>query len=174
MSRDLTKMIEQQQQGPSGPPGGGTVNNISTPHAGTDTEVRDYVQALLRQYRTDEDARQERIRALEAEGRRIVDGGQTGQDAWAITDWRTGNLIAKGTGGHRDYDAAAARLDPDGKWLHIDTVDADPVNVEPVGIPASLADALQDWLGSAGTADEDVAEFVGWSVEDIARHREED
>ncbi|GAA1319160.1 hypothetical protein OOK39_45670 [Streptomyces sp. NBC_00264] len=39
-------------------------------------------------------------------------------------------------------------------------------------IPGSLADALQDWLGSAGTLDEDVAEFVGWSVDEVARHRE--
>jgi hypothetical protein len=32
---------------------------------------------------------------------------------------------------------------------------------------------LQDWLGLSGTPDEDVAEFVGWSVEEVARHREE-
>jgi hypothetical protein len=141
--------------------------------AGTDAKVRDYVQALLRQYRADEDARQERIRVLEAEGRRIISGGQTGHGTWEITDWRTGDLIVSGTGDHHDYDVAAGKLDPDGKWLHIDNVDAEPVSVEPVGIPASLADALQDWLGSTGTADEDVAEFVGWSVEDVARHREE-
>jgi hypothetical protein len=33
---------------------------------------------------------------------------------------------------------------------------------------------LQDWLGSMGTPDEDVAQFVGWAVEEVARHREED
>jgi hypothetical protein len=38
---------------------------------------------------------------------------------------------------------------------------------------SSLADALQDWLESAGTSDEDVAQFVGWSGEEVARHREE-
>lgn len=159
MSRDLTSLVDQQTQGQA--------------QAGTDTTVRDYVQALLRQYQADEEARQERIRALEAEGHRIVNGGQTGHDTWEITDWRTGELLAHGTGDHRAYDDAATRLDPDGKWLHVDNLDADPVDVEPVGIPASLADALQDWLGSAGTPDEDVAEFVGWSVQDIARHREE-
>lgn len=145
---------------------------------GTDTTVRDYVQALLRQYRADEDARLECIFALEAGGRRIISGGQTGQDSWEITDWRTRELITNGTGGIDDYDAATARLDPDGKWLHIDTINVDPdsvepASVEPVWIPASLADALQDWLGSAGTPDEDVAQFVGWSVEEVARHREE-
>jgi hypothetical protein len=141
--------------------------------AGTDTAARDYVRALLRQYRTDEDSRLERIFALEAGGRRIISGGQTGQDSWEITDWRTGELLVNGTGGIDDYDAATMRLDPDGKWLHIDSIDVEPASVEPVGIPASLADALQDWLGSAGTPDEDVAQFVGWTVEEVARHRQE-
>lgn len=140
---------------------------------GTDTAVRDYVQALLRQYRSDEDARQQRIRALEAAGRRIVDGGQTGQDEWEITDWRSGETLASGTGGPDAYGEAAQRLDPNGTWLHVDNLDTDPVDVEPVGIPASLAEALQDWLGLASTTDEDVAQFVGWSVEDVARCRQE-
>lgn len=140
---------------------------------GTDTAVRDYVQALLRQYRSDEDARQERIRALEAAGRRIVDGGQTGQDEWEITDWRTGETLASGTGGPDAYGEAAQHLDPNGTWLHVDNLDTEPVNVESVGIPASLANALQDWLGLASTTDEDVAQFVGWSVDEVARHREE-
>lgn len=140
---------------------------------GTDTAVRDYVQALLRQHLMDEEAARESIRALEEAGHRIVSGGQTGEESWEITDWRTGELIVSGTGDHLAYDAAAIQLDPDGKWLHIDNVDAERTTVEPVGIPASLADALQDWLGFTATTDEDVAQFVGWSVEDIARHREE-
>lgn len=144
----------------------------------TDTAVHDYVRALLRQRLADEQARQERISALEKEGHRLVDGGQTGrteddQATWEITDWRTGALLVSGTGDHGTYDAEAMRLDPDGKWLHIDNVDDDGTVVEPVGIPASLADALQDWLGMAATSDEDVAEFVGWSVDEVARHREE-
>lgn len=138
----------------------------------TDTTVRDYVQALLRQYRSDEDTRLEQIRALEVAGRRIVNGGQTGQDDWEITDWRTGKTLASGTDGINGYDAATSRLDPDGKWLHIDHI-TEYTKVNPVGIPASLADALEDWMGSPGTSDEDVAEFVGWSVEEVARHREE-
>ncbi|MFE1949892.1 hypothetical protein ACFW9D_05420 [Streptomyces sp. NPDC059524] len=144
-----------------------------TPKTGSDTAVRDYVQALLRQIRADEDARQETIRALETDGHRIISGGQTGEDAWDITDWRTGDLIANGTGNYDDYGAAVERLDPDGKWRHIDHVDSDPTIVEPVGIPDSLADALQDWLGSSATTDEDVAEFVGWSLDEVTRHREE-
>lgn len=149
------------------------MTDTHSPQSGTDTAVRDYVQALLRQCRSDEDARQERIRALEAAGRRMVNGGQTGEDEWEITDWRTGETLASGTGGLDAYGEAGQRLDPNGTWLHIDNLDADLVDVEPVGLPASLADALQDWLGMASTPDEDVAQFVGWSVEDVARHREE-
>jgi hypothetical protein len=156
MSRDLTSLIDQQ---------GASI--------GPDTAVRDYVRALLRQYRADEDARLERIRVLEAEGRRVVSGGQVGEDSWEITDWRTGEILVNGTGGIDAYDEAADRLDPDGKWLHLDNIDTEPADVEIAGIPASLADALQDWLGSAGTPDEDVAQFVGWPTEEVARHREE-
>jgi hypothetical protein len=144
----------------------------------TDTAVREYVRAVLRQRLTEEEARRERIRSLEEAGHRFISGGQTssGSDdvqTWAITDWRTGDLIVHGAGGIEAYDATAARLDPDGKWLHIDTVDEDGPEVEPAGIPASLADALHDWLGYSSTSDEDIAGFVGWSVEEVARHREE-
>jgi len=156
MSRDLTSMADAH-----------------TPQPGTDTAVRSYVQSALRQYYAAQEAREESIRALEAAGHRIINGGQSGQEEWEITDWRTGDLLARGTGNHHDYDDAARRLDPDGKWLHIDTIDIDPMDVEPVGIPESLANALLDWLGSTGTPDEDVAEFVGWSVDDVARHRSE-
>jgi hypothetical protein len=156
MSRDLTSM-----------------SDTLDPQPGTDTAVRSYVQAVLRQYRADQDARIERITALEATGSRIIDGGQIDQDAWEIKDWRTGELLAEGTGDHRDYDAATTRLDPDGKWLHIDTIDIDPMDVEHIGIPESLANALLDWLGSAATPDEDVAQLVGWSADDVAHHREE-
>lgn len=158
-------------QHPTSP--GGTVTDTHNLQSGTDTAVRDYVQALLRQCRSDEDARQERIRALEAAGRRMVNGGQTGEDEWEITDWRTGETLASGTGGLDAYGEAGQRLDPNGTWLHIDNLDTGLADVEPIGIPASLADALQDWLGSTATPDEDIAQFVGWSVEDVARHREE-
>ncbi|MEU6054194.1 hypothetical protein ABZ829_27710 [Streptomyces xanthochromogenes] len=150
----------------------------TTQPASTDTVVREYVQALLRSQLVDEEARQQTIRELEKAGHRLIDGGQTGRSedgeaTWEITDWRTGALLASGSGDHHTYDDTTARLDPDGKWIHIDSIDNDPPEVEPAGLPASLADALQDWLGSAGTSDEDVAEFVGWSVEEVARHRDE-
>lgn len=141
---------------------------------GTDTAIRDYVQALLRQYRADKDDRQAAIRSLEKAGRRIVTGGQTESDQWEIGDWRSGDALATGSGGVDDYDASCRRLDPDGTWVHIDSIPSELTDTPHPGLPPSLADALQDWLGSMATPDEDVAQFVGWSVEEVARHREED
>lgn len=154
------------------------MTDTSNPNPATDTAVREYVQALLRIRLVDEQARQERIRGLEKTGHRIVNGGQTSsgsddQQTWEITDWRTEDLLASGTGSYEAYDAAVRRLDPAGKWVHVDTVDEDPTEPAPAGIPTSLADALQDWVGTTSTPDEEVAEFVGWSVEEVALHREE-
>lgn len=153
------------------------MTDSTNPQAGTDTAVRDYLREHLRCRRVDEDVRRVRIRGAEATGYRLIDGGQTGrtaddQSTWEITDWRTGELLASGIGDDT-YDTEAARLDPAGKWLHIDAIDTDLTEVDPAGIPASLASALQDWIGSASTSDEDIAGFVGWSVEEVARHREE-
>ncbi|MGW3383336.1 hypothetical protein ACWDCO_24510 [Streptomyces albogriseolus] len=141
--------------------------------ASTDTAVRDYVRALLRQHRSNEDTRLAAIEAAEKAGHRIVDGGQTGQDTWEITDWRTGEVLASGDDGLNGYGEAANRLDSAGKLLHIDSLDTEYARVAPVGIPDSLADALEDWLGMAATTDEDVAQVAGWSVEEVARHREQ-
>lgn len=144
--------------------------------------VQQYIEALLRRSLADEQARQERIHEYEQAGHRIIGGGQTGRQddgeaTWEITDWRTGALIEAGTGDYDAYGAAAQRLDPDGKWIHIEHIEMDDPEasrpeVAPVGVPASLAEALQDWLGMAATSDEDVAAVVGWSVEEVGRHRE--
>src|SRR5690606_33144645 len=112
----------------------------------TDTAVRDYLREHLRCRRVDEDVRRVRIRGAEATGYRLIDGGQTGrtadaQSTWEITDWRTGELLASGIGDDT-YDTEVARLDPTGKWLHIDAIDTDLTEADPVGIPASLANAL--------------------------------
>jgi hypothetical protein len=44
---------------------------------------------------------------------RIVRGGQTSGDSWAIYDRRTKELLAQGDTGLEEYDAAAERLDPE-------------------------------------------------------------
>ena len=51
-----------------------------------------------------------RIRELEAEGIRIVDGGPIDDCEWKHTDWRTGEVLARGA--YRDYE----RFEPPGKW----------------------------------------------------------
>ncbi|MFD3941777.1 hypothetical protein [Streptomyces sp. NPDC058579] len=68
--------------------------------------------------------------------------------------------------------------DPDGKWIlidndrHLDRPEDSMAPVDPAGVPHSLSEALQDWLGMSSTPDEDTAEFVGWSVEEVSRHHE--
>lgn len=135
--------------------------------------VQQYVEALLRRSLADRQARLARIEQLEKDGHRIIGGGQTYGDEWEITDWRTGELIERGDGGYQGYDKAVDRLDPDEKWILHENVDNDDdqEDVEPVGVPDSFADLLQDWLGLTSTLDEEVAAVVGWSVEEVARHR---
>jgi hypothetical protein len=163
MSYDLVEMIDSEEKQAAG---------TATPGQA----IRDYVRALLRAELALEQERLKRISLLEEAGRRIIDGGQTGEDSWEINDWRSGEVIASGTDGLAGYNAAGARLDPDGTWFHIDHADGDEdEDAEPVdrhGVPESLANALQDWLGMTLTPDEDVAVVVGWSVEEVQRHRE--
>ncbi|WP_326570102.1 hypothetical protein OIE69_01485 [Actinacidiphila glaucinigra] len=113
-----------------------------------DQPIGDYIRAVLRQDFAAEQARLEKIAALEAEGRRIVDGGQTGQGSWEVTDWRTGKILVTGIGGLEEYGAEAQRLDPDRTWAHIDHITNKTQNDSngPVGLPESLANALQHWL----------------------------
>jgi hypothetical protein len=134
--------------------------------------VRAHIRALLSGQAQDTQQRDAEIEALEAQGHRIVDGGQTGPDSWEILDWRTGEELAHGDDGLDGYDATTDRLDPDGTWIHIDQIDSDP-GPRPVtaGIPESLSEALDDWISSRSTSDEEIAEFVGWSVDKVRDHR---
>ncbi|MFD8013620.1 hypothetical protein [Streptomyces sp. NPDC058955] len=139
--------------------------------------VLQHIEAVLRRDLAETQARQEEIDRLEKAGHGIVSGGQIGwqpdvQATWNITDWRTGEVIAVGVGGYESYTAAGQRLDPDGKWIHIDSVEAgNSLDVDHGDIPESLASALLDWLGGVYTSHEDVAVVVGWSAEEVARHR---
>ncbi|PWW53163.1 hypothetical protein [Actinokineospora spheciospongiae] len=131
-----------------------------------------HIQALLSVQARDMQRRDAAIQALQAQGRRVVDGGQTGPDSWEIRDWNTGDELARGDGGIDGYDAVAERLDPDGTWVHIDhvEVESDPRPVT-AGIPGSLGAALDDWLSMTSTSDEDIAEFIGWPVDKVRDHR---
>lgn len=136
--------------------------------------LQQYVREVLREELAGEQRLQERIRDLEASGHRIVDGGQTGQSSWEISDWRTGEVIEAGTGGHDEYDKATERLDPDAMWLHIDHIsggDATTSQTASDNIPESLAEALTEWVCSLSTPDVDVAAVTGWTVDEVHRHR---
>ncbi|MEU4218256.1 hypothetical protein [Actinoplanes sp. NPDC026623] len=133
----------------------------------------EHVRRLLRAQLATDDARYERLEELEQEGYRIVDGGQVGTDGWNILDWHTDEVIAEGDDGWDGYTAATKRLCPDGKWVHIDSVDDDlPLpQVSTPGVPPSLGQALDEWISQSDTSVEEIAQFVGWSVEKVRQHQ---
>ncbi|NYH51364.1 hypothetical protein HNR06_000953 [Nocardiopsis arvandica] len=137
--------------------------------------TRRHVEKLLHAQARDNAARDARIAALEAEGYRIVAVGQVGacgEDGkafWEVRDWRTDELLASGRSEARNTFSATRD-----EWWDIGRIWADvaPGEVEPTeGVPPSLAETLADWLSLASTSDEEVAEYVGWSVEQVKRSR---
>ncbi|MFE1594191.1 hypothetical protein [Nocardia sp. NPDC058705] len=141
--------------------------------SGTDA-VRAYVRALLSDQADETDLRDAEIRALQAQGRRIVDGGQIDQDEWEITDWATGARIAYGADGLDGYDETAQRLDPEGTWIHIDNIEPEVADLPSIeGVPTSLGTALADWIGYRATTNEEIAEFIEWPVDKVRAARRE-
>lgn len=134
--------------------------------------VRTHIEAALMQINDDEERRVAELCALENKGHRLVGGGQTGgggdmPQTWNITDYWTGEVLAEGEG-LDECDAAFDRLDPDGMFVNVDRVTMEfeygPTPVTP-GIPETLGATLYDWVESAD--DEEIAEFIGWSVEKV-------
>jgi hypothetical protein len=116
-----------------------------------------YVRAVIEC--NDEYAAAERaeIARLEAEGYRLVSGGQalgdeTGELVWQVTDYRTGEVLASGTT-EKEYKAASEALEAQQPGYHIDHLLEDSQAQEnwlagpdvPAGIPAPLAEALAEW-----------------------------
>ena len=131
-----------------------------------DSMIRNYVKAFLQ---CDEDyraARDTEIAGLEAEGRRIVGGGQVEGDRWKITDFRTGEVLWQSDNGRDGYEAATEAMDAVGPVFHIDQVLAGTETERawlngpelPPGMPKSLADALEEWVGQHP---EDARAWVG-------------
>jgi hypothetical protein len=148
-------------------------NPVTTATTNRTDVVREHIRRVLQAQLQTDDARFERAEELERTGHRIVDGGQVSQNGWEIRDWHSGELIAQGEDGIAGYDAAAARLDPDNKWVHVDHLHDDvplPEVMTP-GLPPSLGRAIEEWIGQMSTTDEEIAEFVGWSVERVREHR---
>jgi hypothetical protein len=91
-----------------------------------------------------------KAREREAEGYRIVAGGQTGPHvdglaSWELTDWRTGDPVASGRG----LDSFQAVFE-EHRWWHIDSVTYDLPSPVPdsVGLPPGLGTALAQWASS--------------------------
>lgn len=133
----------------------------------------EHVRRLLRAQLAIDDARFERLAELEQQGYRVVDGGQVGVDEWEIRDWDTNEVLAQGDDGWDGYTAAAKRLCPDGRMVHVDSVTDDmPLpEVTTPGVPRSLGQALDEWIGQSNTTVEEIAQFIGWSVEKVREHR---
>ena len=119
-------------------------------------EIKVYVRDVLSHILAGQ-AEEEAARArLEADGYRIVGGGSLdGEGSWRITDHRTGEVLASGTGGLPDYERAAEALNAQQPIWHHDNI----LNEEdqlayarapspPPGIPESLAQALDEWADS--------------------------
>lgn len=146
----------------------------------SDDVVRSHLRKILEAWLLDGADEATRIAEIETAGGRIVSGGQTdsygadGKAPWEIHDWRTGELLASGrSAGPEGMDEAIAILDPEETWVDVGNIvmDAEPTEVQTDGIPSSLSVALGEWMGSTGTTDEEIAEFVGWPVDKVRRCR---
>ncbi|QVJ02774.1 hypothetical protein KGD82_11125 [Nocardiopsis eucommiae] len=128
-----------------------------------DEPTRTHVRKILLAQKKDAEATLKRMADLEAEGTRIVDT----VDGGATVDLRTKQSLLVGD---QEGPEEVSQLYRSEVWRHIDHLweDSDPVHVEATeGIPQSLGHALEDWLGMVATPDEEVTEFVGWSMEEV-------
>lgn len=134
--------------------------------------LTNHVRRCLEAMRDYHTAMNARINQAMRDGK-IISGGQLNGDDWEITDWHTGDLIASGSTGIGGWNETVHRLDPDETWIHIDCLfDQVPVaEVRAERIPQSLGDAIEAWVESSETTDEDIAEIAGWPVEKVREHR---
>jgi hypothetical protein len=101
------------------------------------------VTATLKRMETDKAAEEARIKELEAQGWRIVDGGTMGDGEWDWTDYRTNEVLASNETHDGDpFDAWGER------WYHIDRITDDTHDFSfpnPCGLPEELCNAIGDW-----------------------------
>lgn len=124
-----------------------------------DTALQIHVRKILRAIAAANAAEEAKIRKAEADGYRVVDGGGFGDGGWEVHDWRTGERLASGSGGHDEYDAVVGKLDPEGRWWHVDKI-SHTYHISPTeGIPPTLAAVLVDWAETAPA--EEIDQVVG-------------
>ena len=71
--------------------------------------IHQHIRAVVA-YENSYQAREEMLLAsYEANGERIISGGQTGPDTWDVTDYRTGELLAEGSTGWMDVQTLGGR-----------------------------------------------------------------
>jgi hypothetical protein len=112
--------------------------------------IRAYVAAVIEIAEGVEEQIAGKAREKEAEGYRIVAGGQTGPHVnglapWELTDWRTGEAIAAGSG----LESFQAIFETE-RWWHVDslTYDLVPASPDSVALPKGLARALSLWAAN--------------------------
>jgi hypothetical protein len=120
----------------------------------------DYIRAVLAQSEAGNVAIEARARELEASGHRIISGERTtpydydGKCGWEITDWRSGEILAKGHSTVEDHGEAIDRLQREFSvvFYHEDPVD-DVVGQKggylshpETDLPVTLAESLQTWV----------------------------
>lgn len=111
--------------------------------------IRHIVQIRIQEDETLEERTAHIARDKEADGYRIVGGGQVNQDQWEVTDWRTEEIIAEGWG-LESYE----ELFQQNRWWHIDAISHQVYDEwlqshkTPEGIPDGLAEALMDWASN--------------------------
>ena len=112
--------------------------------------IRKYVAAVIEANEGLGEDVARRARAKEAEGFRIVDGGQAGPHVeglapWELTDWRTGEVVATGLG----LESFQEMFEKE-RWWHVDSLNYGPVlpASDPGGLPPGLARALASWAAA--------------------------
>jgi hypothetical protein len=120
----------------------------------------DYIRAVLAQAEAGNVAIEERARELEASGHRIISGERTtpydydGKCGWEITDWRSGEVLAKGHSTVEDHGEAIDRLQREfsAVFYHEDSMEDEAdqqggyLNHPETTLPVSLAESLQTWV----------------------------
>lgn len=144
-----------------------------------------HAEKTLNTYIEEKLLKDEHLGELEQQGYRIVDvdqcSGPLDPDGpiWEVTDWRTGEVLLRGHGivqdQEEDYARAVAEVDKDDRWFHASALEESldfVVDVPPTeGLPDSLAEAIEGWIGALNSSNDDVAQWVGWSVEGVEKAR---
>jgi hypothetical protein len=120
----------------------------------------DYIRAVLAQAEAGNVAIETRARELESSGHRIISGMRTtpydydGKCGWQITDWRSGEVLAKGHSTVEDHGEAIDRLQREfsAVFYHEDPLEDEVdqqggyLNHPETALPVSLAESLQTWV----------------------------